>query len=239
VILEALNEKQLAVAKTVWGRLILLHPHLDLRDVNVFVQELLGAGDYAEARQVWDQGAGTLKLPPLLQPKTTVVWDPSFETDINNGSFSWHHAPIDQGVSVDLDKSQKLSGAQSLRLAFDGKHDPNIEAACALTIVQPKTTYHFSGWIKSFAVTSDQGIAFRLRPISDKGSLSTPVTTRQALGTNPWTVLEESLTSAPDVHRVMICVVRDASENPEVRISGTAWVDDVNLLPEPAEHRQP
>lgn len=239
VILEALDEKQLAVAKTVWARLMLLHPHLEMRDVQPFVEQLLGAGEFAEARQIWDQGTATLNLPELLQPKTTVVWDPSFETDIKGGAFSWHYAPISQGVSVDLDKSEKLSGRQSLRVGFDRKHDPNIEAACILTVVQPSTTYHFSGWVKSKTLTSDEGIAFRLYPISDKGTAGTDVTTRQILGTNPWTVLEERLTSARDVHRVQICVVRDASENPEARISGTAWVDDVNLLPEPAEHRKP
>jgi hypothetical protein len=239
VILDALSEKQLAVAKTVWARLMLLHPHLEQRDVQKFVENLLAAGDFAEARQVWDQGMATQHLPPLLQPKTTVVWDPSFETGVNGGSFSWTYVPIKQGVSVDLDQSEKLSGKQSLRLAFDGKHDPDIDAACILAVVQPATTYHFSGWVKSHALTSDEGVAFRLRPISDTGTQGTDVTTRQILGTNPWTVLEENVTSARDVHRVAICVVRDASENPEARISGTAWVDDVNLLPEPAEHRKP
>jgi len=239
VIQEALNEQQLAVAKTVWARLMLLHPHLELRDVQTFDEHLLGAGEFAEARQVWDQGTATLPLPPLLQPRTSVVWDPSFESDIEGGSFAWRYVPISQGVSVDLDKSEKLSGKQSLRVAFDGRHDPDIDAACILTVVQPSTTYHFSGWVKSKALTSDEGVAFRLRPIDDKGAPGTDVTTRQILGTNSWTVLEESLTSARDVHRVQICVVRDASENPEARISGAAWVDDVNLLPEPTEHRKP
>ena len=237
VIWEALSDKQLAVAKTVWARLLLLHPHLEMRDVERFVSELLSAGEYTEARQAWDQGVATMNLPPLLRPAGSVVWDPSFQTGINGYAFSWQYRPIDQGVSIDLDKAEKHSGAQSLRLSFDGKHDPNLEAACTLAIVRPSTTYHLSGWIKSQALTTEQGIAFRLHAVD--GAFAPPTNTGQVAGTNPWTLVDQRWTAGSDVHRVRICVVRDASVNPDVRISGSAWVDDVNLSPEPAEHGKP
>jgi tetratricopeptide (TPR) repeat protein len=237
VIWEALSDKQLAVAKTVWARLISLHPRLAIRDVDHFVSELLSAGEFPEARRAWDQGTATMNLPPLLQLKSSVVWDPSFETDLSGHAFGWHYSPIVQGVSVGLDKVEKLSGNQSLRLSFDGKHDPNLEAACTLAVVQPSTTYRFSGWIKTKAITGDQGIAFRLRQV--EGNSPPVVNTKQVLDTNPWTFVDQSWTSGTDGHRVEICVTRDASENPEVRISGTAWVDDVNLLPQPAERHKP
>jgi tetratricopeptide (TPR) repeat protein len=238
VIWEALSAKQLAVAKTVWAQLITLNPRprLDMRDVDHFAAELLIAGEFVEARRVWDQGTATMNLPPLLQPKSSVVWDPSFETDKNGFAFSWHYLPIAQGVSIGLDKVEKLSGNQSLRLSFDGRHDPNLEAACTLAIVQPSTTYRFSGWIKTKAITTDQGIGFRLRPL--EGNLPV-INTRQVLDSNPWSFVDQTWTSGHDSHRLQICVTRDASENPEVRISGTAWVDDVNLLPQPAEHHKP
>src|SRR5208337_523361 len=196
VIWEALSAKQLAVAKTVWAQLVTLHPHLQMRDVDHFVSELLQAGEFAEARQVWDQGVSTMNLPPLLQPQSSVVWDPSFETGFNGFSFSWHYPAI----------------------------------------VQPSTTYRFSGWIKTKSITSDEGIGFRLRAVDGTAPV---VNTQQMIGTNPWTLVEQSWTSGANVHRMQICVTRDASENPEVRISGNAWVDDVNLLPQPAEHHKP
>ncbi len=239
VIWEALSEKQLAVAKTVWAKLLTINPtpRLDLREVNRLVSELLFSGEYTEARRVWDQGTATMNLPPLLQPKSTVVWDPSFETDVNGSAFSWGYPAILQGASIGLDKSQKLSGKQSLRLSFDGKHDPSFETPCTQAIVEPGTTYRFSGWIKTNALTSDQGVGFRLRSIGQ--TAPTVTSTQQILGTNPWTVVDQVWTAGPDIRRVQICVVRDSSVNPDARISGTAWVDDVNLLPQPAEHRKP
>ncbi|MGB2633350.1 MAG: tetratricopeptide repeat protein [Candidatus Acidiferrum sp.] len=237
VIWEALSAKQMAVAKTVWARLLPLHPRLEMRDVERFVSDLLSAGEFTEARQIWDQGMATMNLPPLFRPAGSVVWDPSFETGINGYAFSWQYRSIDQGVSIDIDKAEKRSGTQSLRLSFDGKHDPSLEAACTLAIVQPGTTYRFSGWIKSQKITTDQGIALRLHALD--GVFTPATSTRQVVGTNPWTLVDGSWTSGPDVHRVHICVIRDASEDPDVRISGSAWVDDVNLLPQSAEHAAP
>ncbi len=238
VIWEALSASQLAVAKTVWKQLIALHPHLQMRDVNRFADIFLQSREYSEAWQVWDRGTATMNLPPLFQPQTSVVWDPSFETDVKNQSFSWHYSPLSQGVSVGLDQTEKLSGKQSLRLGFDGRHNPDLEIACVLTIVQPSTAYRFSGWLKTKELTGDQGIEFRLRPIQDSGA-STTLKTQPAIGTNPWTLEEQNLTTGVNVHQVQICVLREASESLDVRIAGTAWIDDVNLLPDAAEHRKP
>jgi len=237
VIWEALSAKQLAVARTVWARLIKLHPHLEWRDVDRLVSDLLQAGEFTEARHTWDQGMSTMNLPPLLQPSGSLVWDPSFESGVNGNNFAWRFQPIVQGVTISLDKDQKFSGNQSLRLTFDGKHNPNLEAACTLALVQPGTTYRFSGWIKTQDITTEYGPYFRLRAIEpDKTPI---VTTREIHGTNPWTHVEETWIAGPIVHRVQICVSRDPSDNPDVRISGTAWVDDVNLVPQPAEHHKP
>jgi hypothetical protein len=239
VIWEAFSEKQLAIAKTVWARLLALHPKLQIRDVDHFASELVAAGEFAEARKVWDQGTATMDLPALLRPQGSLVWDPSFETDLVGNTFSWQYHPIEQGVSIGLDKTEKLSGHQSLRLAFDGKHDPNVEAACTTVIVQPSTTYRFSGWLKTNGITTDQGIGFRLRTLGDTSGVSTVTNTKKIAGTTPWGFVEQTISSDSKTHRVQVCVVRDASEDPDVRITGTAWVDDVNLLPQPAEHRKP
>jgi Tfp pilus assembly protein PilF len=238
VILEAAREKQLAVAKTVWARLLTLHhPPLRVDQFEGFVSELQQAGEFTEAGRVWDQGTSTMNLPPLLQPQGSVVWDPSFESGANGFLFSWTFQPISQGVSVRLDTAEKHSGSQSLRLSFDGKHNPNLEAACTFAVVQPGTTYRFSGWIKTKDLTTEHGVGFR---IHSYGHTEAPlVNTMQLYGNNPFTLIDQSWTAGPNVHRVQICVTREPSDNPEVRISGNAWVDDVNLVPLPEGHRKP
>ena len=235
MINEAVSEKQLAAAKTIWARLLTLHPRLEIRDFERLVAGLLGVGEYEEARRVWDQGAATVKLPPLLESQGSVVWDPSFESDINGYSFAWQFKPIVQGVKIGFDKTEGHSGGQSLRLSFDGKHNPDIEAACTLAIVHPGTPYRFSGWIKTNEITTEYGIGFHLHSVEDNAMIKT----RELHGSNPWTLVDQTWTAGPKVHRVQICVAREPSDNPEVRISGNAWVDDVNLVPQPAGRRKP
>jgi tetratricopeptide (TPR) repeat protein len=237
VIAEAASSGQLAAARTVWGRLLDLHPQLEMRDFDPLVARLMEAKDYDAARKVWAQGTSRMNLPPLLQPQGSVVWDPSFESGINSKGFAWFFQPLAQGVQVELDTTEKLTGSKSLRVSFDGKHNPNLNIACTLAVVEPGKQYLFSGWIKSKDVTTEQGVQFHIQALGPPNPAVT--TTRELHGTNPWTFFGEPWTADQGAHRVSICVSREPSDNPDVRISGTAWIEDVNLAPKPLEHPRP
>jgi hypothetical protein len=184
VIQETTSERKFAVALILWSRLLALHPRLEMRDLDTLAYALLLNGESVEARRVWDEGIATMNLPPLLRPPGSVVWDPSFESGINAQSFAWHFEPLLQGVRISLDSTEKHSGNQSLRLSFDGRHNPNLEAACTTTLVEPGTTYHFTGWIKTTALTTGQGIGFRLRPLgaSNMQAITTSEVTEHSRG---------------------------------------------------------
>lgn len=236
VISEAAGSGQLAVAQTVWNHLIALRPRLEIWDVEHLSAALLEARDFTAARRVWDEGVATMDLPPLLAAPGSIVWDPSFESNLNGFAFSWRYASIVQGVSVALDRSEKVSGIQSLRLSFDGKHNPGVDLACTLGIVQPGTAYHFSGWIKIKDITTENGVLFRVRSLDEP---TLPMfSTHEFHGGLPWTLVEGSWSAGKQTHRISVCVSREASENPEVRISGTTWVDDLTLVPQPLEPRK-
>lgn len=229
VITQALRDKQVAVAETVWKELITLHPRLSMDRMDL-VGTLLQDREYDLALHVWDQGVETMDLPPLLQSPGSVIWDPSFESGINDRRyFSWHFKPLDQGVIVRLDRSEKLTGIQSLRISFDGKHNPDLDAACTLGIVQPNTTYHFAGWVKTNNITTENGIEFRVFSPDDHRTAA--LKTREFHGTLPWTLVEGTW-AAVDTHEVQVCVTREPSDNPEIRISGTVWVDQITLIPD-------
>jgi hypothetical protein len=237
-IAEAVDSRQLAVAQTMWMKLMTLHPSLRKDDFNGLVTALIANGDYDSARRIWDQGTSTMNLPPLLQPQGSVLWDPSFESGISSQPFAWSYkATPEQGVHTELDPSEKLSGKQSLRVTFDGKHNPEGEIACAWGVVTPATKYLFSGWVKTRQLTGDEGVRFHLRSL---GNNTIPVASTQEIhGTSPWTLLDLQWAAGPGVHRVEVCVDREPSTNPDIHISGDAWVDDVTLVPQAPERRQP
>ena len=237
VLAEAARSKQLGVAQTVWERLLLMHPHLHFRDFDPFVSELLAAGQASEARRVWGEGVATMTLPALEQTKDSAVWDPSFESGAGGYFFSWRYQPNTQGVRVSLDRAQKHSGSQSLRLTFDGKHNENLEPACTMVNVEPNTAYHFSGWVRTQELTTNSGIGFRIH--SAGGPSSGIDQTREIHGTAPWTLVEMDWTAGPKVHQASVCIMREPSDTPNTNISGSAWVDDINLVPGSAEPSNP
>jgi tetratricopeptide (TPR) repeat protein len=234
---EAARSKQLAVAQTVWDRLLWMHPHLKFQDFDPLVSQLVAAGRPSEARQVWDKGVATMTLPALQRAADSVVWDPSFESGAGGYFFSWRYQPLTQGVQLSLDPTQKHSGSQSLRLTFDGKHNQNLELACTMVNVEPNTTYHLSGWIRTQELTTNSGIGFRIRSVG--GLASSMSQTPEIHGTNPWTSVDMPWTAGPQVYQASICIMREPSDTPNMNISGTGWVDDVNLVPQSAEPRKP
>jgi hypothetical protein len=214
-----------------------MRPHLHFLDFDPFVNQLWASGQFDDARRVWDQGVATMTLPPLQQLKASVVWDPSFESGIAGYLFAWRYQPLAQGVQISLDPTQRVSGNQSLRFTFDGKHNENLEPACTLVNVQPDTAYHFSGWVRTQELTTNSGIAFRIQSIDD--AASSPGQTTEIHGTASWTNLEMFWTPGAKTRRASVCVIREPSDTPNADISGTAWVDDVNLVPRSAEPRKP
>ena len=236
-IAEAVDSQQLAVAQTMWMRLMKLDPHLKLWQFDKFVGALQTHRDYAAAREVWDQGTSTMNLPPLIQPRDSVLWDPSFESGLSNEAFAWYFHSLLEGVHAEIDTAEKLSGQQSLRLTFDGKHNPGSDIACAFGVVTPGTKYLFSGWVKTRNITGDQGIRFHLKSL---GNNQIPLqTSREIHGTMPWTSIEQDWTAGPGVRLVEVCITRDPSTDADIHISGDAWVDDVTLVPEAGGRRRP
>jgi hypothetical protein len=234
---EAVSSQQLAVAQTMWMRLMKLNPQLQLWQFDKLVGALQAHHDYDAARQVWNQGTSTMNLPPLIQPRDSVLWDPSFESGLSNVSFAWFFHTLVEGVHAELDANEKLSGRKSLRLTFDGKHNPAENLACASGPVTPGTKYLFSGWVKTKDITGDQGIRFHLRSI---GNNQIPLeTTREIHGATPWTSIEQDWTAGPGVRLMEVCVSREPSTDPDIHISGDAWVDDVTLVPKTVERRRP
>ena len=106
----------------------------------------------------------------------------------------------------------------------------NFADVCHLAIVQPATHYKFSAWVRTQALTSDQGIRFRLEWAENSHAASAD--TPEFHGTQDWSQVELRWVSPPDAHQVRACVARNPSDVYGSRIHGTAWVDDVSLVPD-------
>ena len=229
IIRELAADNQLAATLTVWQRLVSLHPRMSPADVVFFADFLIQKGHFDDAHGVW-QDAFQLSDVATGDPPGSVVWDGSFESNVRGGGFAWTFPAPTPGVQVILDRRQKHTGKQSLRLFFDGKRNLNYEGVCTNAEVQPETTYRFSAWVRTQALTSDEGIRFRLSGFSDSGAISS-TDSQDSRGTQSWNRVEMPWTSGKDVRRARVCLLRYLSRSLDARIQGTAWIDDVSLVP--------
>ena len=222
-------------ALVVWDRLRALQPppRIDLSQVIQFTDSLVQAHRIDDAHRVWTQAAALADLnPPPNDAPGSLIWDGGFETSVNSGGFSWVYAPASLGVQSSTDTKEKHSGERSLRLIFDGRRNVDFSGICHIAFVEPNASYRFSAWVHTQALTTDQGVRFRLE--WTENAHSSAVETPEIHGTQPWTEVSIPWTATGDASRqVRVCISRKPSDEFGSRIHGSAWIDDVALTPAP------
>jgi len=225
-------------ALKVWDRLVTIHPRSPLRDVFPLIAALRSNKRIADARRVWDQAVSVAGMADLQGPPGSALWDGGFESGVTGGGYSWLFPEGLRNVQVSVDAQEKHSGVHSLRLGFDGKSIVSSMDICHYIAVTPSTSYRFSAWMKTRAITTDQGVRFQLRSLGTQDN--SVAVTSELHGSEPWTRIEIPWYSVYNVQEAQVCLVRSLSDQLENRIKGTTWVDDVALVPESsAEHLKP
>jgi tetratricopeptide (TPR) repeat protein len=223
------NEGHTANAVQVWNRLAALHPKLKLENYSfALVGALLQEKQVAEAQRIWRQAVEFAGLGNLPEPAGSVLWDGGFESGVSGNGFAWTF-PEGQAVQFSIDHREKHSGNQSLRLLFIGRYNLHLLGPCIKAPVQPSTNYDFSAWVKTFSITTEQGIRFQLRSLGTQDTST--VTTNDVRGTQPWTRVETPWSSGRNVEELQLCLERLPSQEVDDKIQGMAWVDDVALVP--------
>ena len=237
-IFDQVSEGRTANAVLIWNRLAALHPKLPLETYTYYlVTALLREKQVAEAQRIWKQAVDFAGFGNLPGPADSLLWDGGFESGIFGSGFAWTLPGGAQGVQFSFDTREKHSGNRSLRLLFNGRYNLGLNSPCADVAVQPSTAYHFSAWLRTQSVTTEQGIRFQLRAIGTQDNST--VVTNDLRGTQPWTNIETSWTSGKNVQEMQVCVARLPSQEFDDKIQGIAWVDDVALVPVSAEPRKP
>jgi Tetratricopeptide repeat len=221
---ELTKEADTSDALKVWSRLFLLHPKLHSREVIPFVDGLLRDQQTSDAARVWGQAVILMDLPKMDDPAGSLIWDGGFETDVTGGGLAWrfrlHQSPV-----ISYDHNVMHSGLRALRLDFDQKKFSDFVDVCHLVVVEPKTTYELTAWLRTKDMAEEGGIFFRLAMPDLQAS---PVfETTKLLGTNEWTKVSMPWTSPDESRLAQVCLARLRAYDQH---HGTAWVDDVSLL---------
>jgi hypothetical protein len=221
---ELTKEADTTDALKVWSKLFVLHPKLHSREVTPFVDGLLRGRQASDAARVWRQAVTLMELPKMDDPAESLIWDGGFETDVTGGGLAWrweqHQSPV-----INYDHNVMHSGLRALRLDFDQKNISGFVDVCQPVVVEPKTAYEFTAWLRTKDMAGEGGIFFRLATLDLQAS---PVfETTKLLGTNEWTKVSMPWTSPAECRLAQVCLERSRAYDQH---HGTTWVDDVSLL---------
>lgn len=222
------NEKETDAAFAVWTRLVQLQPKLELKDAHRLLESLLQKRDVAAARTVWNQALELSGNQRAADPTGSLIWDSGFETDVSGIGFAWRIQPP-RGSKIAYDDQVKHSGSRALSIQFDGTQNVHFEGVCQFVAVVPGTSYEFSAWVRTEALTTDKGVYLRVSAIGNPKSA--PGVTAELRGTEPWTKLDLRWSADKNTRLAQACVARSPSQKLDNQIAGTVWVDDVTLTP--------
>jgi len=210
----------------VWAALKNRGNPIDLSQSFPLLDLLIQQNRVDDAWRVW-QDALKASGTPAGAASDSLVTDGGFETDFTNGGFGWRYTP-QPGVIVAIDTSRPHTGVRSVAIDFDGTANVDFDGLWEYVPVHPNTHYHFSGFIQMDEITSDSGPRFEILDPAPGGQ---SWTTESLTGTQPWTPEDLDLQTGPQTHILTVRVIRPARADFGGKIDGTAWVDDLSLVP--------
>jgi hypothetical protein len=192
------------------------------------------AGEYAEflnrhgrpdmAASAWAQHMGARADG---YDKSTYIFNGGFESDPAPSPFDWNVAHT-EGGDVTRDCATAWSGKCSLRISFAGTQNLGFAPASQLAFVRPGT-YRFHAFVRTEALTTDQGIRFRISDAEMPARLDEVF--GQFTGSSPWSSVDHDLVVAPNTRLLRVEVIRQPSMKFDNKVEGTAWIDDLKLEP--------
>ena len=189
-----------------------------------YVEFLIRQGHPDSAASAWAQHMGARADD---YDKSTYLFNGDFESDPTQSPFDWNVART-AGVEVARDCTTARSGKCSLRISFAGTQNLGFAAASQLAFVRPGA-YRFHAFIRTEALTTDQGIRFRISDAEAPARLDEVF--GQFTGSSPWSSVDHDVVVAPETRLLRIDVVRQPSMKFDNKVAGTAWIDELKLEP--------
>ncbi len=203
----------------VWDRMA--RAGMVANDIALFYVDFLLKNDRSsEALSIWEGLFGK-------RNDGSLVWNGGFEDEpvANGWGFDWKIHRIN-GVAIEFDRAKKYRGSYSLRLNFDGADNVDFYHVSQIVPVEPDTDYVLTSYISTDEITTKNGISWEVfcYPRFSMVGATGPIT-----GTTDWERVELSFRTSPDCKSVGVRLRRYKSDKIDKYISGTAWVDDVEI----------
>jgi len=222
-------------ALTVWQRLVALGKPFSLPLTFTFFDELIREGRSEDAARVWRQALAATGLPSSDPANHSLIWNGDFARDFLNGGLDWRwNNPV--GITIDFDSAPPAMSGRSVRLDFGGGMNLNVTEPLEYVPVEPNRLYRFHARMRTEAITTESGI--RIALTDPNGAQPGDMLTENLTGSHSWTAVETDVRTGPGTHFLLIQLRRVPSRLFENKLSGSAWMADVSLIPQGSEVEQ-
>ena len=210
-------------AKKAWAKLVSLGHKADRRETIRHIDFLISRGELTEAAHIWKARLREEGLP--IPSDKNPITNGGFEREkVFGGGFDWRIGTV-AGAEVSFDHSVAFEGKSSLKIAFNGEENLDFHHVYQYVALKPNTDYLLKAHMKTEGVTTKSGLKIEilgLGPAFYKASES-------LTGDNGWKELTVPFQTPAHSHGVVVKVRRARTDKFDRFISGTVWVDKVQI----------
>ncbi len=194
--------------------------------VKPFLDFLLDHDRIADASKVWGdlQVAGVIPLAP--PPTANLLYDGNFEGPLLNTGFDWRKDDSPDLV-YDFADPSGYKGGKCLRMDFAVGRNLDYDLLNQVVRIKPNTQYQLTAYVRSDNLTSESGPRLRVTELGC--SDCPPRTSDPTVGTTPWHPVDVDFLTHPQTEAVKISFWRPQNQPYPSDITGTVWLDEVNL----------
>ena len=201
----------------------LLSAPLSKKDHNELVKLLFAAKDFKNAYELW--------VPSMYTQSSGAVFNRGFEdsTILNEPGFGGWVRPPAQKVKLAIDVNEKLEGAKSLQISFEGSLDPGVPLLSQTVLVEPAKTYPLSLGVKTKDLITGAPLIMTVYDAVSNQLLGK--SENLPSGTTSWTKLQFDFITLATSRAAVIRLQRSNCDSPACPIFGTMWLDEVSIGP--------
>ena len=210
-------------AKKAWSKRVSLQVPASRPETVRHVEFLIAQGELNEASRVWKTRLREEGL--TAAPEGDLVTNGGFERkEILGGGFDWKVVKV-AGAETDFDRSVAFRGKNSLRIRFDGKENVDFRHVFQFVSLKPDRDYVLTAHMKTKGITTLSGPKMEIRGVG-----TVPLVASEAMtGDNGWREVVVPFRNPPRSQGVLVMVRREKSDKFDRLISGTLWIDEVQI----------
>lgn len=187
--------------------------------LSAYVNRLVTDELFDEALSVRSRFLGDVQSSD--EQNANVLFNGQFEENFIESALDWRIRPHD-GIEIERVESD-IPGDHALRIRFGGEENVDFRNVSQDFVVSPGR-YRCSAWLRSEALTTDEGVALRIYDPSDQQQ---NLTSEAISGTADWTEVTLDFSATGGTQLLRLEVFRNRSRMFDNKISGSVWLDDV------------